>query len=549
MQQIKPTVLSHKIEILTAFIFSLAALFVSYEFLEANFVYWLFLPLYLVIIYLSRHNKFAYFASVLIPIIGTFSLYKLGYRADFYFNDEKFWAIYAIAAIALLSDKFPKDDETFLKNALNKISNLTLAFGVFVLLVIVVNVVVLGIDYFFDASLYRKNFWINFYVAIFIALTPFLFLLFEDKFYIKTSNALFRHILNFILTPTLIIYTAILYLYIANIALISGLPKGGTAIITLVYLISGFLLNALNDTLNLGSNNYKKTAKSLNFYKLFPYLAVAPIILLWIGILERINTYGLTPSRIYLIIAAILASLIYALMISKRLFSYRICALISVVAISITFFAIDIDRISLNSQISRLHLYLKELNLTSENGAIKKIDISNLSQEAKTKLTDIGYGIKRLDSAYSLQNNENLLDELTQYQYSQPKQVEEMTRYKTLTLGSVKIDLSGYKYMIIEDNSRYEDHEEQGFVGIFKDDEPIVLIDMNDHIKRVFEKRGLDLYNADYDYDVLNDLASDLLILHTKNGALVLRHLELMVNKKQGYRLSRATPAFFLQKE
>ena len=178
MQQIKPTVLSHKIEILTAFVFSLAALFVSYGFLEANFVYWLFLPLYLVIIYLSRHNKFAYFASVLTPVIGTFSLYKLGYRADFYFNDEKFWAIYAIAAIALLSDKFPKDDETFLKNALNKISNLTLPFGVFVLLAILINIVTLGIDYFFDASLYRKNFWINFYVAIFIALTPFLFLLF-----------------------------------------------------------------------------------------------------------------------------------------------------------------------------------------------------------------------------------------------------------------------------------------------------------------------------------------------------------------------------------
>lgn len=115
LQQIKPTISSHKIEILTAFAFAIAALFLPYKFLEANFEYWLFSPLYLVVIYLSKYNKFAYKCSILVPIIGSFLVYALEYKSDFYFHNEKFWAVYTIAAIALLADKFAKDDEGFIK--------------------------------------------------------------------------------------------------------------------------------------------------------------------------------------------------------------------------------------------------------------------------------------------------------------------------------------------------------------------------------------------------------------------------------------------------
>ncbi|MDO5046627.1 DUF4153 domain-containing protein [Campylobacter sp.] len=545
LQQIKPTVLSHKIEILTAFAFALAALFLPYKFLEANFGYWLFSPLYLAIIYLSRHNKFAYICSILAPIIGSLIVYTLDYKADFYFHSEKFWAVYAIAATSLLADKFAKEDESFIKNAISKILNLSLAFGIFVLLAIIVSLIIAAFDYFFDTNLYRANFLINFHVANFIALVPFLFLLFEDKFYFKASNRLFKNILNFILTPTLIIYTAILYLYMANIALISGLPKGGVAIITLIYLLAGFILSALNQVLNSDLN---KETKRLNFYNVFAYLATAPIILLWIGILERTDTYGLTPSRIYLIAAAILATIIYALMVIKRLFSYRICAAITALAILITFFAIDVKQISLNSQVSRLHAYLKELNLTNENGELKQIDISNLNPHEKIELTYMAYAIKTLDNNYSLQNNENLLDELTQHSYS-PNTAKEVTEYRSLNKHSTNINLSGYKNLIV-DNLSYEREalQEQGFIEIFKGDRQIVSINMNDHIKRVFEARGLDFYTA-HPYEVINKLADDLLVIHTDEGMLVIDRLELKVTSKQGHTLLRAIPAFFLEKE
>lgn len=545
LQQIKPTISSHKIEIITAFAFALVALFLPYKLLEANFEYWLFSPLYLTVIYLSRHNKFAYTCSILVPIVGSLIIYTLGHKGIFYFHNEKFWAIYAIAAIALLADKFTKDDEGFIKNAISKILNLALAFGIFALLTIIINLLIAALDYFFDTDLYRANFWVNFHVANFIALVPFLFLLFEDKFYFKTSNRLLKNILNFILTPTLIIYTAILYLYMANIVLISGLPKGGVAIITLIYLLAGFILNALNQVLNSDLN---KETKRLNFYNVFAYLATAPIILLWIGILERTDTYGLTPSRIYLIAAAILVTIIYTLMAVRRLFSYRICAAITALAILITFFAIDVKQISLNSQVSRLHAYLNELNLTNKNGEVKKIDISNLSQEAKTKLTDMAYAITTLDHAYSLQNNENLFNELTQHGYLS-KSTEEASEYRSLSMSSTQINLSGYKNLIVDKlNYETELRQTKGFIEIFKGDRQIALINMNDHIKRVFEERGLDFYTA-HSQEVINKIGNDLLVVYTDKGVLAIDWLELKVTAKQGYTLLRATPAFFLEKE
>ncbi|WP_172201920.1 DUF4153 domain-containing protein [Campylobacter sp. RM16188] len=548
LQQIKPTISSHKIEILTAFAFALAALFLPYKFLEANFEYWLFSPLYLVVIYLSRYNKFAYKCSILVPIIGSFLVYALEYKSDFYFHNEKFWAVYTIAAIALLADKFAKDDEGFIKNVISKILNLALAFGIFALLAIIISLIIAAFDYFFDTDLYRVNFLVNFHVANFIALVPFLFLLFEDKFYFRDSNQLLKNILNFILTPTLIIYTGILYLYMANIAFISGLPKGGVAIIVLIYLLAGFILTALDSVVNLGSSSTLKTSKISNFYNFFAYLGSATLILLWVGILERTDTYGLTPSRIYLISAATLATITYILMMVKRLFSYRICAVISVSLILITFFVIDARGISLNSQISRLHAYLNELNLTDQNGEIKKIDISNLSSNDKIKLTDMAYAIKNLDDNYSLPNNENLLNELTHYGYL-PRSAKEATEYRSLKLSSTQIALSGYKNLIVDSlNYEREALQEQGFIEIFKDDQKIISINMNDHIKRVFEKRGLDFYTI-YSYEILNQLADDLLVIYTDKGVLVIDWLELKVNPSQGYTLLRATPAFFLEKE
>lgn len=580
IKQIKPTLLSHKIESIAIAIFALGAILAPYRFLEANFAYWLFAPSYFVAIYLSRHYKFAYLASAFVPIIGSAAICALKYNAEFYFNNPKFWAFYAVALIALLSDKFTRNDTDFIKNAVSKILNLALAFGVTILLIAVVSAINLGAEYLFDINVTGKNFWINLYIAAIIGLWPFLFLLFEYNFKFSFSGEILKHILNFILTPTLIIYTALIYLYIANIALISGLPKGGVAIITLVYLLAGAVLNALNTALNLNeftdpklscdilqnagatdmranlSSNAaindiqkgKKIAKGLNFYNIFAYLAVAPVALLWVGIFERVDTYGLTPSRIYLIISAILATIIYALMAVKRLFSYRICAIVTAAAILITFFAVDVKQISLNSQVSRLHAYLKELNLLAQNGEVKRIEFSNLSSKDKIKLTDTAYAIKSLDNNYSLQNNENLLDELTHYGYS-PKSANEIVEYRSLNKRNMNINLSGYKNLIM-DNLSYEREalQEQGFIEIFKGDRQIVSINMNDHIKQVFEARGLDFYTA-HPYEVINKLADDLLVIHTDEGMLVIDRLELKVTPKQGYTLLRATPAFFLEKE
>ena len=45
------------------------------------------------------------------------------------------------------------------------------------------------------------------------------------------------------------------------------------------------------------------------FYKAFPYIALAPLVLLWVGAFRRVGEYGLTEARVFLLAGAFLLTL------------------------------------------------------------------------------------------------------------------------------------------------------------------------------------------------------------------------------------------------
>lgn len=540
-KSIEHTIFSHKIELLTAFAFAIFVAFLNKDQIVLNSTYLIFLPIYLAIIYLSRHFKPAYFASVLVPILGSFLVYKIDKMSEFYLSNPKFWAINIIAVILFLSDKFAKENRAFIRNLIQKIYNLALAICIFFLLTIIVTIVVSGIDYLFDARLMQGSFWYKIYIMAQITIVPFLFFLFEDWLNFEFSGKIFRQILNFLLTPTLIIYTIILYAYTANIAFISGLPKGGVAIIVLCYLITGFILSALHTLLD---QSPESKPPKLNFYSMFSYISIAPIVLLWVAIAERIATYALTPSRIYLVATAIFVSVIYMFMMLKRWFSYRICAVFGVIFTAILFFAINTNQISLNSQISRLHSYLKELNLLDQNKAIKAIDISNLTDDQKIKIIDIYHDIKRFDYKYKIKNNENLI-ELIEQEIQLIKE-ESLTSHQSLSLKNFDINITDYKKIIILDQKFSPATD--GFLDLYLDDKLIIKIDLNKHINSVFKANMLDIHTA-HSRKILEQIAKDIMVIDTPNGTLVLNQLNFSHNKKDGYKITAFKPNFFLQKE
>ena len=118
------------------------------------------------------------------------------------------------------------------------------------------------------------------------------------------------------------------------------------------------------------------------FYNHFSFIALPPLIIFWIGTIERIYTYSWTESRVYLFAAGILMTMYMIFLLSKRLGNYRLMLLISSACIAILTFSpyISAKSIGIAAQENRLEHYARTLNIWNES--TQSIDFPTL-YEAK----------------------------------------------------------------------------------------------------------------------------------------------------------------------
>lgn len=318
------------------------------------------LPIFLVAIYSLRRFKAAYITAFFGSFVALFALLYIG------LSDTHFLAITTISFILLLSDGFSRSNETFVKIALKKLSNLSMALATGAMILIVFVIILAGIQYLFNINLFINQA----YFILFLSSVCWFFMVFEDA-NLNLESPFYEKIFNFLLTPALIIYTIILYIYIVKIAIFSGLPRGGVAYIVLVYLIFGFVFLMIFSVLS--------EKKWLKFYANFKFLALAPIVLLWVGIVERVSTYGFTPDRVYLCGVAGLVSVVYAMNFVKFLSSYRLISVLCMSLLCVTFFILDTRSITINSQTKRLEELVHKLNLNNLD-ALKSLNQTQLNE-------------------------------------------------------------------------------------------------------------------------------------------------------------------------
>ena len=106
---------------------------------------------------------------------------------------------------------------------------------------------------------------------------------------------------NYVLHPAIAIYTVILYLYAISILVNWELPKGGIS-----YMVFAFFMVAF-----AGMTMQVIAAKPVfkAFYRYFTYIAIPPLCLFWMGALCRIQMYGFTEMRVYLIVCGLIVTL------------------------------------------------------------------------------------------------------------------------------------------------------------------------------------------------------------------------------------------------
>ena len=333
----------------------------------------LFVPLMVLTFWLHRVNRWAYFASffLFLPLMAL-DLKPFLWTYGFAFT-------YVLAAILLIVGNRRMDNRPFAAHALHVATQLFFGLLITGILNLAVMAIVASFFYIFGIE-EPKHLYEHIIQFIWFVLAPQVCctLIRQNEDEVTEPFKVLRLILNFILSPAVIIYTFILYTYFIKIVFQWDLPKGGVA-----WMVMGFITVALVGRVAqsiLSQRNYDW------FYNRFTLIAIPPLIMYWIGSIYRIRLYSFTESRFYLMVAGVLMTLFVLMLWKERTRKYQLMALIFGAAIILFTYipGITAKSIGLSCQKQRLTQLISELKLAdAKTGKLSDdIDMRRIQQDS-----------------------------------------------------------------------------------------------------------------------------------------------------------------------
>ena len=316
-------------------------------------ILWLFVPLMALTFWLHRVNRWAYLASffLFLPLMAL-DLKPFLWTYGFGFT-------YVLTAILLIVGNRRMDNRPFAAHALHVVTQLF--FGLLITGILNLAVMAIVVSFFYIFGIEEpKHLYEHISQFIWFVLAPQVCctLIRQNEDEVTEPFKVLRIILNFILSPAVIIYTVILYTYFIKIVFKWDLPKGGVA-----WMVMGFITVALVGRVaqSILSQRYYDW-----FYNRFTLIAIPPLIMYWIGSIYRIRLYSFTESRFYLMVAGVLMTLFVLMLWKKRTRRYQLMALIFGAAIILFTYipGISAKSIGLSCQKQRLTLLISEMKLT-----------------------------------------------------------------------------------------------------------------------------------------------------------------------------------------
>ena len=576
--QIKNAVSAHPIAIFLISAFAIGIWFMELEPRQGNdhLAYWVFEPMLFIFVYLSRPYSWYRF-SWIVPLVALAIIGMTNDSAEFYLTSPKFWGANFIALLVLLGFPFEKNNQGFTYRNFTNLFHLGLATAVWLLVFGLVAAILFTITTLFNVE-FSYSFYSHFYTSLGIFTQPLFFLVFQQRQAKSemTLNRIFEILVNFVLAPALMIFTVLLYAYVVQIIFEGVLPKGMLANITLPYLLGGLGVYALRSIC--------AKARWETFFKFYPYLAIVPIVLLWLAIDRRISAYAWTEQRIYLVALATAITIAYAILIVPKARQYRLISGVVMVAIFAMTWVVKPQEIAYQSQTERFEQLLTKLNLSDSSGKIRNdVDFDErLENMPKSELKDW----KELDSVsdyllYSIELDSSVEDayqerrEVFQKQYGEKsKELLKVDIYRdeiridgqaisnreiTIDFLWESIDVTPYKKWIrvpiyafnrterqtyMKSDEKADKHEEKPEV-CFVEDHDRYCTNMDEHIHKVFKEHQLDpmkkISNAE-----LKSLSQDLLKIDRPSFTIYLNELYMGFRPESGYYYRRIyTKAIF----
>ena len=576
--QIKNAVSAHPIEIFLISAFAIGIWFMELGTHKENdhLAYWVFEPMLFIFIYLSRPYSWYRF-SWIVPLVALAIIGMTNDSAEFYLSSPKFWGANFIALLVLLGFPFEKNNQGFTYRNFTNLFHLGLATAVWLLVFGLVAAILFTITTLFNVE-FSYSFYSHFYTSLGIFTQPLFFLVFQQRQAKSemTLNRIFEILVNFVLAPALMIFTVLLYAYVVQIIFEGVLPKGMLANITLPYLLGGLGVYALRSIC--------AKARWETFFKFYPYLAIVPIVLLWLAIDRRISAYAWTEQRIYLVALATAITIAYAILIVPKARQYRLISGVVMVAIFAMTWMVKPQEIAYQSQTARFEQLLKKLNLSDDSGKIRDdVDfVERLENMPKSELKDW----KELDSVsdyllYSIELDSSVEDayqerrEVFQKQYGEKsKELLKVDIYRdeiridgqaisdrkiTIEFLWESIDVTPYKKWIrvpiyafnrterqtyMKSDEKADKHEEKPEV-CFVEDHDRYCTNMDEHIHKVFKEHQLDPMKKMSKAE-LKSLSQDLLKIDRPSFTIYLSELDMEFRPESGYYYNRIyTKAIF----
>lgn len=255
----------------------------------------------------------------------------------------------AMAVILLALQPSTADNSRFGRNLLNTIIWTALPILVGLLLFGLVAAILATVGSLFHLDLGDRPYFYAFFF-VFTLIVP---LLSADNVGRRcqddlSSNTLFHIVVDWILSPALVLYTLILYLYAATIVVRWELPEGGIGWMTSIFLALSLLCYAVQGA--LGKRHFDW------YYRFLPLISVVPLLLLWVGIARRVSEYGLTESRIYLLALAVSTTAAMVLLAIPRTRRHQLTTtLAAIIMLLITFIpGVTARDIAIRQQSARL---------------------------------------------------------------------------------------------------------------------------------------------------------------------------------------------------
>lgn len=386
----------------------------------------------------------------------------------------------------------------------------------------------LTIDQLFDVNIKSELYYYMFLIVTFIfAVSLFLSKLpnvnekYENIEYTKALNIL----LIYIVIPLISIYTAILYVYFAKILVTREWPRGLVSHLVLWYSTISvgviFLITPI-----LEENRIAKL-----FKRWFPKIVLPVIFMMFLSIYQRVDQYGITENRYYIIVLGlwVLGIMLY-FSIKKPLKNIIIPISLSIVILNSVFGPLSSFSISKYSQNIRFKELLNKNNMISNGEIIKN---TSISLEDKNEINSILLyfknkheiqDIKVLPEDFDLENMENTIGFKYEPYISFPYEQNKYFYYGTNNNENV-LDISGYNYFlnisswnnnnIVVDDLTLKYNGENNIFTVSKDGQNILEQDLKEFVKAIYEKQ--EESNINYEKGLLSyeDTSYEL---YSKNG-------------------------------